>query len=92
MADRTNAPLVAIVNEAFVRRFGGGRNVIGTTIEKDAGPKIQIVGVVRDANFSDLRQRVGPIVFLSAHQRVGPSEALVVRAATAPSSLVQARS
>jgi len=89
-ADRTNAPLVAIVNQAFVRRFGDGRNVIGTTIEKDAGLKIQIVGVVRDANFSDLRQRVGPIVFLSAHQRLGPSEALVVRAATAPSSLVQA--
>jgi predicted permease len=89
-ADRTNAPLVAIVNQAFVRRFGGGRNVIGTTIEKDAGRRIEIVGVVRDANFSDLRQRVGPIVFLSAHQRVGPSEGLVVRAATASSSLVQA--
>jgi ABC-type antimicrobial peptide transport system permease subunit len=29
-------------------------------------------------------------VFLSAHQRVGPSESLVVRAAIAPSSLVQA--
>lgn len=89
-ADRTNAPLVAIVNEAFVRRFGGGRHVIGTTIEKDAGRRIEIVGVVRDANFSDLRQRIGPIVFFSAHQRVGPSEALVVRADTAPSSLVQA--
>jgi hypothetical protein len=89
-ADRTNAPLVAIVNEAFVGRFGGGRNVTGTTIEKDAGQRIEIVGVVRDANFSDLRQRVVPIVFLSAHQRVGPSEALVLRAATAPSSLVPA--
>jgi putative ABC transport system permease protein len=89
-ADRTNAPLVAIVNEAFVRRFGAGRSVIGTMIEKDAGQRIEIVGVVRDANFSDLRQRVGPIVFFSAHQRVGPSEALVVRAASAPSSVVQA--
>jgi len=89
-ADRTNAPLVAIVNQAFVRRFGGGRNVVGTSIEKDAGRRIEIVGIVRDANFSDLRQRVGPIVFLSAHQRVGPSEAVVVRAAATPSSLVQA--
>lgn len=88
-ADRTNAPLVAIVNEAFVRRFGGGKNLVGTTIEKDAGKPIEIVGVVRDANFTDLRQRVKPIVFLSAHQRVGPSEALVLRAATTPMTLMQ---
>jgi ABC-type antimicrobial peptide transport system permease subunit len=88
-AERANAPLVAVVNEAFVRRYGGGKNPVGTTIEKDAGKPIEIVGVARDANFTDLRQRVQPIVFLSAHQQVGPSEALILRAATSPITLMQ---
>jgi predicted permease len=57
--DAAGAPLVAIVNEAFARRFFGNENPIGrrfgwSAIE-DPGA-IEIVGVVRDAFYSSVRQ------------------------------------
>ncbi len=57
-ADAQNAQKTAVVNEAFVRRFIRGRNPIGTHMAKGAGGKLDmtIVGVVPDAQFSDLRE------------------------------------
>jgi predicted permease len=57
--DTAGAPLVAIVNEAFARRFFGAENPIGrrfgwSAIDNPAG--IEIVGVVKDAFYSSVRQ------------------------------------
>jgi predicted permease len=57
--DVAGAPLVAIVNEAFVRRFFGTENPIGrrfgwSAIDNPAA--IEIVGVVKDAFYSSVRQ------------------------------------
>jgi predicted permease len=57
--DAAGAPLVAIVNEAFARRFFGAENPIGrrfgwSAIDDPAA--IEIVGVVRDAFYSSVRQ------------------------------------
>jgi predicted permease len=57
--DAPGAPLVAIVNEAFARRFFGNENPIGrrfgwSAIDNPAA--IEIVGVVRDAFYSSVRQ------------------------------------
>jgi predicted permease len=51
---------VAIVNEAFVRRYLQGRNPLGTLICQGAGPdaqpKIEVVGVVADFSYRGLRE------------------------------------
>jgi predicted permease len=57
--DVAGAPLVAIVNEAFVRRFFGTESPIGrrfgwSAIDNPAA--IEIVGVVKDAFYSSVRQ------------------------------------
>jgi predicted permease len=57
--DMAGAPLVAIVNEAFARRFFGAENPIGrrfgwSAIDNPAG--IEIVGVVKDAFYLSVRQ------------------------------------
>ena len=57
--DAADAPLVAIVNEAFARRFFGNENPIGrrfgwSVIDNPAA--IEIVGVVRDSFYSSVRQ------------------------------------
>ncbi|MGH7577547.1 MAG: ABC transporter permease [Longimicrobiales bacterium] len=46
-ADRAGAPAVAMVNEAFVRRFFANQDPLGATISVD-GPDRTVVGVVRD--------------------------------------------
>jgi predicted permease len=50
----------AIVNQAFVRRYLGGRNPLGALLCEcsgpDARPNIEIVGVVSDFNYRGLRE------------------------------------
>jgi putative ABC transport system permease protein len=63
-ADRPAGPSVAIVNEAFARKFLNGANPLGHTITGLAGAAIPIVGVVRDAVYRSLRDPVPPTVYL----------------------------
>ncbi|TMB54068.1 MAG: FtsX-like permease family protein, partial [Chloroflexi bacterium] len=57
---------VAIVNEAFGRRFLAGASPLGHDIRglPVPGPAVPIVGVVRDAAYSSLREAAPPTVYL----------------------------
>jgi predicted permease len=63
--DVAGAPLVAMVNEAFARRYVAGSSPLGRhfTINGAAVPNVEIVGVVRDVQFHDARKPVPPAVF-----------------------------
>jgi predicted permease len=70
-ADRATAPRVAVVNEAFVRKFFPGQNALGRHIgQGGASAKVdmQIVGVVKDAVYSDAREPVPPVFFIPMEQ------------------------
>lgn len=64
-------PIPVIVNELFVRRYMGSTNpigqIFGTEPKKDlAGPPspgMQIIGVVRDAKYSNLRREINPTTY-----------------------------
>src|SRR6185503_1871169 len=72
-SDRAGAPRIAVVNEAFVRRFIGGGNAIGRTFSvypgtpREIGP-IAIVGVARDAVYGSLRAAAPPTYYLPIAQ------------------------
>ena len=89
LREQTRNPTVAIVNEAFVRRYFGGKNPIGQTIREIGGPNdptpaLAIVGVVKDAVYVSLRDGPTPTMYLPA--RLG--SAVSVRAANgAPAEL-----
>ncbi len=64
--DSASAPRVAIVNRAMARRFYGLTDVVGRRFHWEgdpAGSEIEIVGVVRDAAYSSLRDR-GAMMYL----------------------------
>ena len=65
--DRKGAPLIALVNEAFARRFFGGASPLGHTVQTDGvlgpAPKKEIVGVVADAVYMSLRDPVPPTTY-----------------------------
>ena len=66
VSDGASAPKVAIVNEAFTRKFGlDGRDAVGRFMGSGQGDDLdtQIVGVVQDAKYSDVKQEVPPIFF-----------------------------
>jgi predicted permease len=65
-ADGIDAPLVAIVNEAFTRKFGLGRAAVGKRMARklDSGDfDIEIVGVVPDARFNGVKDEARPMFF-----------------------------
>jgi predicted permease len=70
-ADNANSRNVALVNQAFVRKFLHGQNPIGAHFG-DWDPSMtgtyEIVGVVQDAQYWDPSQPVRPMYFLSAYQ------------------------
>jgi predicted permease len=92
-ADSRDRAQVAIVNEAFVRRFGlgpdavGKRMAFGSTTDLD----IEIVGVVRDAAYSEVKDAVPPVYFIPWRQgeRVG-SLTFYLRTAVDPRDIMRA--
>ncbi len=71
--DTLGAPKIAVVNEAFTKRFFEGKNPVGHTfrVEGEAGQPdriYQIVGLVRNTKYYELREDFIPIAFLpTAH-------------------------
>jgi predicted permease len=60
--DDASAPQVAIVNEAFVRRYFPGQSSLGRRVTLNV--PYEIVGVVRDARSLDLRHPPEPAMFV----------------------------
>jgi predicted permease len=95
--DTPQSPKVAIVTESFVRSHLGGRDPIGQSfqIEESAGdprPFYQIVGVVRDTKYRDLREPFTPLAHVAAQQdgKPGPFLQIVIRAETTPAAVTAA--
>jgi predicted permease len=64
--DRENAPLVALVNQTFARRFFGNENPIGKRLGdrgQASSGRYEIVGVVGDAKYGSVREQIRPMVF-----------------------------
>jgi ABC-type antimicrobial peptide transport system permease subunit len=69
--DGAGAPLVAMVNQAFVRRYLPGANAIGRVFrlgDRDDAKSYEIVGVLEDARFHNARDPIEPIAFMALLQ------------------------
>jgi predicted permease len=63
--DTLSAPKVAVVNESFVRKFNLGSDAVGKRMRRGRGTElnIEIVGVVRDFTYSEVKAKPIPVVF-----------------------------
>jgi predicted permease len=89
--DIAGGPPVAMVNEAFVRRYFPSVNPIGRHlgIDDSKPPDLEIVGVLADAQFHDARVTVEPMAFVGMLQETSQFALdceLAVRTAGDPSS------
>jgi predicted permease len=68
-ADNAGAARVAIVNEAFAKKFNLGRNAVGKhmSVYNDS-LNIEIVGLARDAKYSQVKDKIPPVYFLPLAQ------------------------
>ena len=95
--DRLGAPLVAVVNQAFARRFNRGRSPLGCVLRREGSPErrpppLEIVGLVGDAVYRSPRDPMEPTVYVPLAQ-IGADETwsfatLGVRSATGSPALL----
>lgn len=95
--DTPQSPRVAVVSESFAKKFLGGREPLGQSFQVEAPvgdprPAIQIIGVVADTKYTDLREPFTPVAYLAAtqDQHPGPYLQLVIHADSLSSSMTAA--
>ncbi len=90
--DRAGSPATVIVNQAFARRYFDGAMPVGRTLVEVISPTerwpLEIVGMVEDAAFVSVRERVDPTIYRPLAQRLDdelltrmPAVCLSIRAA-----------
>ena len=81
---------VVVVNETFVRQYSRNQNPLGRRISLGSPfkePGFEIVGVVADSKYHDLREKVQPMGFFSIWQRPTSGFELVLRTSGAPEGI-----
>jgi predicted permease len=95
--DTRTSPKVAVVNEAFVHKYLYERNPIGKVMRTNAEPgypdaEYQIVGVVKDTKYNELRDPSPPITFAPGDQfpAAGGWTVLFIRSDAPPAAAMSA--
>lgn len=97
--DTAKSPRVAIVNQAFVRKFLGDAGPLGKIIRTSAELKYpeaayEIVGLMKDTKYEDLREPTPPMAFVPADQFPARAKdvllSIFVRSSSPPSALIPA--
>jgi predicted permease len=90
----TSAPTPTIVNQAFVAKYVGKENPIGKRFGESAGgddgpkrPGYEIIGVVRDAKYHELREAIGATMYIP---QSGMGASFELRTAADPQALLPA--
>jgi putative ABC transport system permease protein len=77
--DTDATPSVALVNETFVKAYFGGRSPVGQFFEvakplnapmSQPNARYQVVGVVKDVMYRNVREQILPQVYLPVHRQL----------------------
>ena len=85
--DHQTAPKVAVVNQTLARKYFGDEYPIGRRFGfggPETAGQIEIIGIARDAKYTDARSQTEPTIYLPYLQNVPSSATFVVRTVAAP--------
>ncbi len=91
--DRAGATKVAVVNERFATTHLAGANPLGYRLwfgDEARGTPMEIVGMTRDATYTDLRNPIKPTVYIPVQQDIPGQVNVAVRTVGEPLALVPA--
>jgi putative ABC transport system permease protein len=92
--DTLESPKVGIVNQTAAKKFFTGKNPIGRRFRLENGNKlgdpVEVVGVVKDAKYVDLREAVHPTVYMPVRQAETPGPSITFELRVAVGSLADA--
>ena len=89
--DTITAPPVAIVNQSFAAKYLPGSSPVGRTFKIGVAPgapdpTYEVIGVVSDTHYTDLRETKGPIMYFADAQDPEPQPFLSVMVTTGGSA------
>lgn len=88
--DDERAPKVAVINQMLARKYFGDENPLGRRFGfggPETSGQIEIVGVARDAKYTDMRRETEPTVYLPYPQSIPRSATFIVRSSGNPTAL-----
>jgi predicted permease len=95
--DNSQSRTVAIVNQALAKKFFPGQSPIGKQYQPARGNKlgdpVEIVGMVQDVKYTNLRDDVSPTAYIAASQNTSTNQSITfeVRAAAgSPTAMISA--
>ncbi|MGA7925932.1 MAG: FtsX-like permease family protein [Candidatus Sulfotelmatobacter sp.] len=96
-SDTATSPKVAIVNQSFARALAHGANPVGMSFHIPVGPHhaefvVQIVGLVKDTKYNDLRDENVAIAFVPVAQDSDPDDfdTFMIRSHSPPGETISA--
>jgi predicted permease len=90
--DNEKAPEVAIINQAAARKFFPDENPIGRNFgaSVDDTPNTQVVGILRDVRYNDLREEPPPTMYIPHRQHNPEDLVFSIRSAGDPTNVMNA--
>ncbi len=79
--DRTGSPPVAIVNQRLASLLWPGEDPLGKHLDAYNLKSIEIIGLVSDSKYQDLRESAQPVIYFALNQEPSPGGNLFVRTA-----------
>jgi len=82
--DTATSPKVAVVNQAFARELAGGANPVGRRFWRKADmlgtqTEYQIIGLVQNTKYRDIREPFSPIIYVPVAQTSDPDQPILIR-------------
>jgi predicted permease len=93
LRDNQTAPKVAVINQTLARKYFGDDSPIGHRFGlggPETSGQIEIIGVARDAKYTDIRSEMEPTIYLPYLQSIPSSATFIVRASSLAASLTTA--
>jgi predicted permease len=80
--DEENSPRVAVINQMMARKYFGDEDPLGRRFGfggPETSGEIEIIGVTRDAKYTDMRSQTEPTIYLPYLQSVPRQATFIVR-------------
>jgi putative ABC transport system permease protein len=92
LQDQMSSPRVVIINQTMARESFGAANPIGRhiTFQRDETHSYEVVGVVGDAKYVEIREATMATAYLSTFQKARPDSQFVIRTVVPPVQIAPA--
>ena len=88
--DTPDSPRVVILNRTMARVFLGDANPIGQRIRVGDNDIREVVGVVGDSHYLEVREQITPTLYLNTFQSPAPGGEFAIRATGDPNAVIPA--